>query len=140
MKNLILSLILMVPLSGHAADVNLLAGRYVECVKWTTYSGMQTSKKAEFVFGENHSLAVKISMFEGTATCDKGLAQVFEYKSFTLVSDSGNRLRRMITAKNEETGLYFQFFVTKALATIYSGKTYPVQIEIANAMFLSREQ
>ena len=139
MKNLILTLILMIPLSGHASEVNLLAGRYVECVQWTTYNGVQTSKKAEFVFGEDHSLSVKISMFEGTTTCDKGLSEVYEYKNFVVVSDSGNRLKRIITAKNAETGLFFQFFVTKALATIYSGKTNPVQIEIANTMLLSRE-
>lgn len=139
MKLILMTLALVLPAIGHAEEVNVLAGRYSDCVQWTTYNGVPTSKKSEFIFGKDASLVIKISMFDGTAICDNAPVEIVEYQQFQVLDDSGNNPGRFITAKSAETNLYFKLVIAKSFALIYSSANYPVKVALVHMMHLKRE-
>lgn len=118
MKTLILFILAALPATTIADEINLLAGQYSDCVRWTTYNGVETSKKFELVFGLDNSLEFKASFHQGSGVCEGEPAEVRTFRNFQVIKDSGNRRVRLITAQDLESKLYFKLMLSRESAII----------------------
>ncbi len=118
MKSLIFSLVMLLPTVGEANEVNLTAGHYSDCVRWTSYNGVETSKKFELVSGQDNSLEFTASFHQGSGVCEGEATEVRAYRNFQIVKDTGNRPIRLITAQDVDSKLYFKFMLSRDSAII----------------------
>lgn len=118
MKAMILFILVSLPTTVFAEEVNLLAGRYSSCVRWTTYNGMETSKKFDLAFGLDNSLEFTASFYQGSGVCGGTPLEERAYRNFQMIKDSGNRRVRLITAQDVDSKLYFKFSLSRDSAII----------------------
>lgn len=141
MKNLILILSLMVPFTGQATERVPLTGKYSECVRWTTYNGVETSKKFELVLAEDRSISLSIGFYWGSAECESAPKELTTLNRFEMLEDFDTGLGfRKMKAKEADSNVYYEFLVTKENAMVYSGDSLPVKPDFLRTLSLTRDQ
>ncbi|GHV28195.1 hypothetical protein FACS1894176_10640 [Bacteroidia bacterium] len=138
MKALVILMSLLLSVAAKADDDNVLAGQFRSCVPWTTINGFPTSKKFELAFPIDSSLHLIVSFYDRSANCEGDPSLVRSYGEFTALEDSGNRMYRTITAKSEDSNLYFKFMFNPKGVVIFANPSMPVKEDAQSVMVLDR--
>lgn len=140
MKLLFILLSLLPAFSYADEEPNVLAGTYASCVQWTTMGGVETSKKFELLFTPQNTLHLAATFYVGSAACQGEPRDILRYDDHKVLTDSGNRPFRRITAQAHESGMYLEFVLTPRSAVIYTGDSAPVQHDPMRMMILDRAE
>jgi hypothetical protein len=135
-----LLLALLISRAAFAGDTNVLAGQYSDCTQWTAMDGVPTSKAFTLTFGEDDSLDLAASLYEGSNTCQGAAKEVRNYQNMAILEDSGNHPVRVITALDRVANLYFKLVLSKDSAIIYTGDSMPVKADSTRVMVLTRSK
>ncbi|MBX2994110.1 MAG: hypothetical protein KF681_04795 [Bdellovibrionaceae bacterium] len=140
MKKIILMVAaLVLSTAAQAEGVNELAGTYSECVKWTIFNGVPTSKKFEMVYGVDRSLLYRIEFFNGTATCEGEPINRQEMSDFEVIKDLSSRKFHLVDLRERTENLYFELMVSEDSMSVVTSKKYPVEIQLNNFITLKRQ-
>lgn len=140
MKKIILMVAaLVLSTAAQAEGVNELAGTYSECVKWTIFNGVPTSKKFEMVYGVDRSLLYRIEFFNGTSTCEGEPIDRHEMSDFEIVKDLSSRKFHFVDLRERKENLYFELMVSEDSMIVTTSEKYPVEIQLNNFITLKRQ-
>ena len=128
---------LVLSISAQAVEVNPHAGAYSECVKWTTFNGVPTSKKFEMVYGEDRSLLYRIEFYNGTDKCEGEVADRKEFSEFEVIKSFGRSLH-FIEVKEARENLYLQLMISDGDMSVTISDKYPIEIQMNNFIILKR--
>ena len=138
MKLLIMLALAVLPLLAMADDTPAAPKIYKECVQWTTYNGMATSKQFHFVASADQSVLLVMSYFENTAKCEGSARFIDNYDKIKVTNSRGDDVVRFIDAQDDASKVYYQIMLSPNYVTIYSGDTLPVQHGLDNLIYLKR--
>ncbi|MBX3032940.1 MAG: hypothetical protein KF865_03380 [Bdellovibrionaceae bacterium] len=138
-KILLLVATLALSMSAYAAETNPLAGTYSECVKWTVFNGVLTSKKFEMVYGEDRSLVYRIGFYNNTDKCEGDPIDAKSYSDFEVIKDLDGSSVRFMDLKEKTENLYFEIVVSKDKMSVTTSDKYPVEIQMTNFIVLPRK-
>lgn len=126
---------LVLSMSAQAEEVNPHAGTYSECVKWTIFNGVPTSKKFETVYGEDRSLLYRIEFYNGTDKCEGEAVDRKEFSEFEVIKSFGRSLR-FIEVKEVHENLYLQLMISDGDMSVTISDKYPIKIQMNNFIIL----
>lgn len=138
MKKIMFVVALALSMSAKAAETNPLAGTYSECVKWTVFNGVPTSKKFEMVYGEDRSLVYRIGAYNNTDKCDGATIEEKSYSDFEVIKDLDGSSVRFMDLREKTENLYFEVVVSKDKMSVTTSDKYPVEIQMMNFIVLPR--
>jgi hypothetical protein len=139
MKILALLISLIVPALSEAGERNPLAGRYTECVRWTTYNGLETSKKFELVVQEDNRLEFTASLIEGSGDCNGHVRESRVYRDFKIMEVKGTRNFKIMAMQDMESKIHFRLVLSSGSASVFTGDSYPVKLDPMKEILLKRE-
>lgn len=139
-KLMMIVALLIVPLIGEAREPVSHTGSYRDCVRWTTYNGMETSKQFELELREDDSISLVISFYRGTAECAGDNKEILvEYRNFEILDDLGRDYpARIMTIHEVEKGIYFKLLLTGDSVSVHSSDSLPVKYDYMRAAYLKK--
>jgi hypothetical protein len=141
MKRLMMIAVLFaIPLICEAREPISNVGVYRDCVQWTTYNGMETSKQFELEVKEDDSISLVISFYRGSATCDSENKEILvEYRNFKILKDIGRGYSaRMMTVQDVEKNEYFQLMFSADNVMAFSSDSLPVKYDFMRSLSLKK--
>ena len=102
--------------------------------------GELTSKRFDLLVTPLGKVHLTAAYYLASATCQGEPRDVRNYEDFEILEDNGNRYFRKITARERETGTYFDFNLGNYLATVHMGDSVPVQHNPLRRIILERGQ
>lgn len=138
-KLLFLAAVMILSVSAHAEEPSPFAGVFSECVKWTTYNDIPTSKKFQLVYGADNTVVYRILFYDRTDKCEGLPVQGKEYSEFETLKDFGNSAIHFREVKEPNEGFYLQLILSKDSASITRSDNYPIKIQFNNFIVLKRD-
>lgn len=139
MKFAILLSFLLVPIASNAVEENSSVGIYADCVQWTTYNDVKTSKKFEFELTEDGLMRFDILFFTGSAECEGVGETLLHAENFKVKEGAGSGHRaRYILARDEDGGDYYQLIFSKERLLIQISERLPVKYDANRMLLLKR--
>lgn len=139
-KLMMIAALLIVPLVSEAREPVSHTGVYRECVQWTTYNGMETSKQFELELKDDDSISLVISFYRGTAECvGENKEIIVEYRNFAILDDLGRGYpARIMTVHEVEKDIYFKLLFTGDSVSAHSSDSLPVKYDYMRAIYLKK--
>lgn len=128
---------LALSVSAQAAETNPLAGTYSDCVKWTIYNGVPTSKKFEMIYGEDRRLVYRIGFYNKTDKCEGEPIDGKEFSEFEVIKAFGSSMH-FIEMREVSENFYLQLIISKDIMSVMTSEKYPVEIQMDNSIVLKR--
>lgn len=141
MKRLMMiAALLITPLVTEAREPVSHAGIYRDCVQWTTYNDVETSKQFELELKEDDSISLIISFYRGTAECAGENKEILaEYRNFAVLDDLGRGYSaRIMTVHEVEKNIYFKLMFTGDSVSAHSSDSLPVKFDFMRSIYLKR--
>ncbi len=141
-KYMITILALVLPLVSNAAtELEVSAGLYTECVKWTTVNGVEHSKGFQYILNEDDSMSLDILYYTGTDKCEGDGEVLMHAENFTVLEKLGHKKTVfMLTARNEDSGDYYQMMFSKDSVIVNISDSLPIKYDFNRTLLLKKAQ
>ena len=141
-KYMIAVLALALPLMSNAAtELENSAGLYTECVKWTTVNGVEHSKGFKYALNDDDSMSLDILFYTGTDKCEGDGEVLMHAEHFTVLEKIAHKKTIfMLTARNEDSGDYYQMMFSKDNVMVQISDSLPIKYDFNRTLLLKKAQ
>lgn len=142
MKYAISILALVLPLmSSAAAETDVSAGVYSDCVRWTTINGTQHSKGFQYILNDDDSMSLDILYYTGTQKCEGEGEVLMHAENFTIQKKVAHgQTVFLLLAKNEDSGDYYEMMFSKGRVMVSISDSLPIKYDFNRTLLLKKAQ